>query len=129
MNRRAFKSAELRMRANNWRGSARLLANSDNSLDKLVCHPLFGSLPASMRVELEKAILRNALQRLMSCNKLGDWSGSNGLFDRATSFNNTIQATEKVRVIVLRARRCLIMEDYGECIRLCREGKEQTGFE
>ena len=125
MNRRAFRSAELRMRANDWRGSARLLATSDTSLDQFVCHPLFGSLPDSMRVELEKASLQNTLQRLMSCNKLGDWSGSNGLFDRATSFSNTIQATEKVRVIVLRARRCLFMEDYGECIRLCREGKSQ----
>ena len=61
----------------------------------------------------------------MSCNKLGDLSGSDDLFDRATSFDNTIQATERVRVKVLRARRCLFREDYGECIRLCNHGKTQ----
>ena len=122
MDMRAFQNVELRMQANDWRGSASLLAASDNSLDKLVCNRLFGSLPASMRAELEKASLQNTLQRLMSCNKLGDWSGSQGLFDRATSFSS-IQATEKVRLLVLRARRLLFMGDYGECIRLCREGK------
>ena len=124
-NRRAFRMSELRMRANDWRGSASLLATSDGSLDQLVCHPLFGSLPDSMRVELEKASLQNTLQRLMSCFKLGDWSGSDELFDRATSFDNTIQATERVRLTVLRARRCLFREEYGECIRLCNHAKTQ----
>ena len=124
MNRRAFRNAELRMQANNWRGSASLLAASDSSLDRLVCSRLFSSLPASMRAELEKASLQNTLQRLMSCNKLGDWSGSNSLFDRATSYSS-IQATERVRLLVLRARRLLFMGDYGACILFCREGKQQ----
>ena len=44
------------------------------------------------------------------------------MFDRATSFNNTIQATERVRVTVLRARRCIFGEDYRECICLCNQG-------
>ena len=61
MNRRAFRSSELRMRANDWRGSASLLATSDISLDQMVCHPLFRSLSDSMRVELEKASLQNTL--------------------------------------------------------------------
>ena len=122
-NKRAFMKSELRMRANDWRGSASLLAASDISLDQLVCHPLFGSLPDSMRVELEKASLQNTLQRLMSCFKLGDWSDSDELFDRATSFNNTIQATERTRLTVLKARRCLFREEYGECIRLCNHAK------
>ena len=124
-NRRKFKMSELRMRANDWRGSASLLATSDISLDQLVCHPLFGSLPDSMRVELEKASLQNTLQRLMSNYKLGDWSDSDELFDRASSFNNTIQATERTRLTVLRARRCLFREDYGECIRLCNQARTE----
>ena len=60
----------------------------------------------------------------MSCHKLGDWSGSNSLFDRATSYSS-LQATERVRLLVLRARRLLFMGDYGACILLCREGKQQ----
>ena len=124
-NRRKFRMSELRMRANDWRGSASLLAASDVSLDKLVCSPLFGSLPDSMRVELEKASLQNTLQRLMSKCKLGDWLDSDELFDRASSFNNTITATERTRLTVLKARRCLYLMDYGECIRLCNEAKTE----
>ena len=84
-----------------------MLAESDRVLDQLVCSRLFSTLPAAMRAELEKASLKNTLQRLMSCNKLGDWSGSDRLFERAHSFTS-IQMTLRVRLLVLKARRMLL---------------------
>ena len=50
----------------NWCGSARLSAESDRTLDQVtsVNSELYATLPAAMRVELEQASIKKALQQV-----------------------------------------------------------------
>ena len=88
---------------------------------------LCAALLAAMRIQLEVATLNNPIQRLMNCNKLGDWTGSDGLFERAEAFSS-IPMRLRVRLLVMRARRLLFRGDYGAAITLCKEGKRMENL-